>query len=159
SSPAAAAQRASGAVAPREPVAAATLPPAPTPEVTAPAPTTVPAAPPPAPAKPSSPALTFNPPAPLAPPREAEQKPPRVRRGDRVEAGPGVVARVLVEAGKPDYPSLAARLRREAKVVVRVLVDEDGRVAKAEVAIEDKTHLGFNEAALAAARKSTYRAA
>ena len=74
-----------------------------------------------------------------------------------MEAGPGVVPPQLVVAGQPVYPAIAARLRREARVVVRVLVDEHGKVTRAEIAVGDKTNLGFNEAALEAARKSTYR--
>jgi protein TonB len=100
-----------------------------------------------------------NPPLAVNPPRAAPESRPAVRRGDLVEAGPGVAPPVLVSAPDPAYPPLAARLRRQARVVVRVLVDENGSVTRAEVASGDKSNLGFNEAALAAARKSTFRPA
>jgi serine/threonine-protein kinase len=135
-------------------------PPAPLPRETVTAPPTIPTPEPPPPAPtPSLRPPDVNPPLSVNPPRTAPESRPAVRRGDLVEAGPGVAPPVLVSAAEPAYPPLAARLRRQARVVVRVLVDEDGGVARAEVVSGDKSNLGFNEAALAAARKSTFRPA
>jgi len=57
---------------------------------------------------------------------------PDVRVGDLVEAGPGVIAPRLTRQPALRYPPLAQRMRKEATVVVRVLVDERGQVVQAE---------------------------
>ncbi|MCB1008113.1 MAG: energy transducer TonB, partial [Acidobacteria bacterium] len=65
---------------------------------------------------------------------------PAVRVGDLVEAGPGVVAPRLTRQPALRYPPLAQRMRKEATVVVRVLVDERGQVVQAE---RSGTEAGF----------------
>lgn len=75
-------------------------------------------------------------PAPTAAPTQA----PAVRVGDLVEAGPGVVAPRLTRQPALRYPPLAQRMRKEATVVVRVLVDERGQVVQAE---RSGTEAGF----------------
>jgi TonB family protein len=58
---------------------------------------------------------------------------------------------------KPEYPRLARRLGREGKVVLRLFIDEHGRLLKVEV-IEKAGH-GFDEAAVEAVKASTFRSA
>jgi protein TonB len=76
-----------------------------------------------------------------------------------VEAGPGVQPPLRVKSAEPVYPPLAKKARRTASVVVRALVDEEGRVVQAEIARGDASKLGFDEAALAAARQMLFRPA
>jgi protein TonB len=48
---------------------------------------------------------------------------------------------------------------REGRVVVRVLVDENGRVVDAVAEQGDRSNVGFGAAALEAARKASFRPA
>lgn len=91
-----------------------------------------------------------------APPPE-----PEFQRGDLIKPGPGVQLPDLVNAPKPDYPRQArrARMRSAVRVTVAVLVDENGKVTQALIKQGDDSGLGFNEAALAAARQATFRPA
>lgn len=84
------------------------------------------------------------------------------QRGDLIqELGPGVEQPVALQSPTPSYPLKAreARYRKMARIVVLVLVDEDGRPSKVRIADPDKSGLGFNEAALAAAREATFQPA
>lgn len=54
----------------------------------------------------------------------------------------------------PVYPSMARRLGKEGKVVLRLTIDENGKLVNIEV-IEDSGY-GFADAAIAAVRKSTF---
>ena len=63
----------------------------------------------------------------------------------------------LLHQAAPDYPSQARR-RREADVVA-VLVDETGQVVRALLKQRDDSGLGFNEAALTAAREPSFEPA
>lgn len=93
---------------------------------------------------------------PAAPP---SPKTPAVRRGDLVEMGPGVVVPELLRRPTPRFPEMARRLnKKEARVLVKVLIDENGKVLKAEIAGK-KQGFGFDEEALSAARKSVYKPA
>jgi serine/threonine-protein kinase len=56
----------------------------------------------------------------------------------------------------PGYPEAAKGSGKRATVTVRVLVDETGQVIEAKVRDGDGSGLGFNEAALEAARKTTF---
>jgi len=89
--------------------------------------------------------------------REPEPKPkePAVKRGELVKPGPGVIQPRVTRQARPVYPTVAARLNREASVDVQVLVDENGKVLDAMIAGE-KHRFGFDEAALDAARKSAF---
>ena len=53
---------------------------------------------------------------------------------------------------------MARRVRREATVIVRVLVDETGKVVQSEI-LGKKVGLGIDEAALDAANDSRFKAA
>ena len=95
-------------------------------------------------------------PAPLhaAPAAEAELK-----RGDLVGPGPGVVEPALLSQLNITYPPLARQQRISGRVVVLVLVDEDGRVSEAKLQQGVPGKSGVNEAVLDAVRRAKYRAA
>ncbi|MCP4658859.1 MAG: TonB family protein [bacterium] len=84
---------------------------------------------------------------------------PQVRRGDLVQPGPGVVPprkkRIVAR-----YPAMARRIGRKQAtvVVVKVLVDENGKASKVELEGK-KVGFGFDTEALQAARTGTYEAA
>ncbi|MEM7583423.1 MAG: TonB family protein [Acidobacteriota bacterium] len=100
------------------------------------------------------PAATAPPPPPPAPAPAAQ-----VRRGDLVQMGPGVKPPKLLRRPVPRFPVMAKRLNKtEAKVTIRVLIDENGKVLKAELAGKEQGY-GFDDEAMAAARKSTYEPA
>ncbi|HSK76960.1 MAG TPA: TonB family protein [Thermoanaerobaculia bacterium] len=147
--------------APQAPAPAATPTPAPQQAVleTAPppAPTPAPVEAEPEPEPPPKPQVEEQRPA--APEPAPEPEAPRVRVGDLVEAGPGVVAPQLVSFTNPQYPPVARTLRVEGVVVVSVLVDENGRVQDVRMVEPIKQNVGLNEAALGAARNARYRPA
>ncbi len=58
---------------------------------------------------------------------------------------------------KPEYPRLARRLGKEGKVILRLFIDEHGRLLSLEI-VEKAGH-GFVEAAVDAVRASTFRPA
>ncbi|MDI6727451.1 MAG: TonB family protein [Thermodesulfovibrionales bacterium] len=57
----------------------------------------------------------------------------------------------------PEYPRLARRLGREGKVVLRLFINEHGRLVSVEI-VEKAGH-GFDEAAIDAVKASTFRPA
>lgn len=54
----------------------------------------------------------------------------------------------------PEYPPLARRLGKEGRVLLKLLIDADGKLLKVEVIKADG--YGFTEASVAAVKKSTY---
>jgi TonB family protein len=90
----------------------------------------------------------------LAPTRE-----PEVRRGDLVGPGPGVVEPTLLAPPRVNYPPLALQRRVSGRVVVLVLVDEDGAVAEARLEQGIASRLGVNEAVVEGVRKSKFKPA
>ena len=64
----------------------------------------------------------------------------------------------LLARPQPSYPAIAQRMRKEATVVVRVLVDERGRVAQAELK-GSPAGFGFDQSALQAAKGAKFSAA
>jgi len=78
-----------------------------------------------------------------------------VRPGDLVTMGAGVVPPKVARHANLRYPPLAERLRKEAKVVVRVLVDETGRAADVQPAGASAGY-GMDEAALDYARRCVF---
>ncbi|HSM50981.1 MAG TPA: TonB family protein, partial [Thermoanaerobaculia bacterium] len=79
----------------------------------------------------------------------------RMKVGDLIPGpGPGVTPPRVTRRANLRYPPAARRMNREATVTVRVLVDETGRVVEAEV--PEKAGLGFDEAAIEAARGTGY---
>ncbi|MDX1631070.1 MAG: TonB family protein [Thermoanaerobaculia bacterium] len=92
-----------------------------------------------------------------AAPPDAEPAEPEVQRGDLVTMGPGVRPPRLLSKPPARYPPVAQRLRKEATVVVKVLVDENGEVIDTEVA--EEAGFGFDREALSVAESSTWRPA
>ncbi|HLF57727.1 MAG TPA: energy transducer TonB, partial [Thermoanaerobaculia bacterium] len=74
-----------------------------------------------------------------------------VRQGDLIKPGVGVVPPRVVRKPGLAYPALAKRMKREATVTVRVLVDENGRPSEVQAA-GDKAGFGLDEAAVEYAR-------
>jgi len=100
-------------------------------------------------------------PTPAAGSPQAKADPPasRVRRGDLVEMGPGVIPPRQDRAPNPTYPAMARRFNKSnATVLVRALIDENGEVIKVELASEPQK-FGFDQEALSAVKKSTYKPA
>ena len=140
----------------------------------APRPATIPAVPPP-----SAPATAAAPPPAAAPadsttatttaPAEAEAKPApaaaaappppagdgSVRSGDLVTMGPGVTPPKVARRANLRYPPLAQRMKKEANVTVRVLVDENGKAADVQ-ATGKSAGFGMDEAALDYARSCVF---
>ncbi len=106
-----------------------------------------------------APAAADSVPAP-SPTTAAEPQRRQVRVGDLVEAGPGVIAPRIKNMPNPVYPPAARRLNKSSVVPVRVraLVDENGRVTRAELGGPDPG-FGFGDAALAAARSARFEPA
>jgi TonB family protein len=130
---------------PAPPVQTAGVTPLPPPQPPPPLPAPTAAPPPPAAAQPPPPPpppvqmTTVRPPAPEA----APELPPPVRLGDGV-TGPmaeitksdEILRRAVADTGNlpPYYPLDAGRLREHGLVTLRLTIDVDGNVAKAEVA-------------------------
>jgi TonB family protein len=84
---------------------------------------------------------------------------PKVRRGDLVEMGPGVIPPRQDRAPNPSYPAMARRFNKSnATVLVRALIDENGEVITVELASEPQK-FGFDQEAMSAVKKSTYKPA
>jgi serine/threonine-protein kinase len=81
-----------------------------------------------------------------------------VRVGELVTPGPGVVAPRVVRAPALKYPQMARRMKREAAVSVRVLVDENGRAADVR-ATGAKAGFGMDQAAMDYARECLWEPA
>ena len=99
-------------------------------------------------------------PRPTAVPTEAPEpeKGPEVKRGDLVGPGPGVAEPSLLTPPRVAYPAAARQQHVEGKVVVLVLVDENGRV------IESRLQQGLpnqpvNDAVVTGVRSAKFRAA
>jgi len=126
---------------------------APVPTAARPEATEEPTEPPPPPtAVPTRPAPVV---ATAAPPPE-----PELKRGDLVGPGPGVVEPEMVSKPKVDYPAIARQQGvAGGRVVVLVLVDEDGKVAETRLQQGVASRSGINEAVIAAVKKATFRPA
>ncbi len=81
--------------------------------------------------------------------------PAKTAPGSIVTKGPGVVPPKIVQQPQVVYPRVAARLKRQATVKVRVLVNENGRPTEIEP-VGKKTGLGFDEAAIRAAQTTRW---
>jgi TonB family protein len=81
-----------------------------------------------------------------------------IKPGDLVQLGPGVVKPQVAGMPEPRYPAAARRMNRAAQVDLKVLVDERGNVLQAE-STGSKVGFGFDEAAMEAARRSTFHPA
>ena len=99
-------------------------------------------------------------PQPTAVPTEPEpEKEPEVQRGDLVGPGPGVVEPTLISPPRVVYPAMARQQHVEGKVVVLVLVDDQGRVVESRLQQGVSNQPAVNEAVLAGVRRAKFRAA
>lgn len=89
---------------------------------------------------------------------KAAEEAAKAKPGDLVNEGPGVTTAAMTKRPSPVFPRMAQRMGRSATVTVRVLVDHTGKVEQAELS-GDKAGFGFDEAALAAARETEWKAA
>jgi TonB family protein len=93
------------------------------------------------------------------PPAAAQQQPAAPRA---VETGDFVASTELDKSPKairridPVYPPLAARQRMKGAVILGLLINENGRVQDVRVLSVDRKGMGFEDAAVAAARQFTY---
>ncbi|MCM2268559.1 MAG: TonB family protein [Thermoanaerobaculia bacterium] len=133
-----------------QPAPAAATPPASNPAQ----PTTTATTPAPATATPTQPAPR---PAPTAPAAVAPAA-PTVREGDLVTMAAGVTPPRVVRQPPLSYPQVARRLRKEANITVRVLVDENGRVVDVDAG-NSKAGFGLDEAAVSHARNCQWEPA
>ncbi|MEO8430481.1 MAG: TonB family protein [Acidobacteriota bacterium] len=96
--------------------------------------------------------------APAPPPRPAPNR-DETLRGDLVGPGTGVIEPALLSTPRVTYPPIARQQRLSGKVVVLVLVDEDGKVEDARLQHGIASKTGVNEAVVQAVRGSKFRAA
>ncbi|HSD71794.1 MAG TPA: TonB family protein [Thermoanaerobaculia bacterium] len=124
-------------------------------------PTSPPPPPTAAPLEPTEVVVAAPPPeaAPAPPTRQAPPAEEEVSRGDLVGPGPGVVEPVLVAPPRVNYSPLARQQRISGRVVVLVLVTENGTVAEARVQRGIGGRSGIDGAVLDAVRASRFRAA
>lgn len=85
--------------------------------------------------------------------------PAQTARGDLVGPGPGVVEPSFVSLPHVSYPPVARQQRITGKVVVLVLVDEEGAVTDAKLQQGVGPRVGINEAVLDAIRHAKFRPA
>ena len=122
-----------------------------------PEPTAAPTIPPTAVAVPTL-VPTESPPMVEAPnPVAVPEKEPELRRGDLVGPGAGVVEPALISPPRVVYPPIARQQRVEGRVVVLVLVDENGKVVEARLQ-QGLSQAAINEAVLAGVRTAKFRA-
>ena len=80
-----------------------------------------------------------------------------MKPGDLIRAGQrGVQPPEIRDLPSYSYPEAAKGSGRRVTIRVAVLVDETGQVIDAQLRGADKSGLGFNEAALEAAKKARY---
>ncbi len=110
-------------------------------------------------------AKTFIP-QPVAPPQPAVAKaPPRPSAGSGTPGPPGPVVADFGSASGPAflrrvlpvYPEMAKRLGKEGRVVLRLHLDARGNLQRVEVV--EGAGYGFEEAAIAAVKQSSFRPA
>jgi TonB family protein len=124
--------------------------------VAQPEPTEPPPPPTEPPPEPTVVAAREEPPPPRAPAPEPE---PAVSRGDLVGPGPGVVEPALVAPPRIQYPPMARQQKVAGRVVVLVLVNENGAVSDARVQKGIGGRTGIDNVVLDAVRGARFRAA
>ena len=82
--------------------------------------------------------------------------PPAVRQGDLIELSTLDQPPTLVKSAPPSYPPIARKRKLEATVIISALISENGDVLEARVLRGDPRGIGFDEAALAAAKASKF---
>jgi TonB family protein len=91
-------------------------------------------------------------------PARPVRRAPVVREGG-IRPGPGVVPPIPLDMPRYSYPAAARGQGIELDVRVDLLVDERGKVIEAVVREGDAAGLGFNETAIAAARRISFQPA
>jgi len=143
------------------------VPPVETGARSAPEPTVVPIVPTTAPAVTQA-EPTEEPTALPAPPTAAPVRPapapaaaePETKRGDLVGPGPGVIEPQMIGSPKVNYPPIARQQGiTGGRVVVLVLVDDEGKVTEARLQQGIASKTGINEAVIDAVRRSKFRPA
>jgi TonB family protein len=89
---------------------------------------------------------------------EPEPRVTTAKRGDLVTMGPGVTPPRIVSAKTPRYPPMAQRLRKEATIVIKILIDEEGRVIETQLAGKEEGY-GLDREAESVAESSRWRPA
>lgn len=89
-------------------------------------------------------------------PAVAPPPPPAVRQGDLIDLATLDKPPALVKSVPPTYPPIARKQRLEATVIISALISENGDVLEARVLRGDPRGIGFDEAALAAAKASKF---
>jgi TonB family protein len=84
---------------------------------------------------------------------------PEVSRGDLVGPGPGVVEPALLTSPRINYPAMARQQKLSGRVVILVLVNEQGSVADARVQKGIGGRTGIDTVVLDAVRSSHFRPA
>jgi TonB family protein len=109
---------------------------------------------------------TEEPTAPPALPTPAPVRPAttsaelETKRGDLVGPGPGVVEPQIIGSPKVNYPPIARQQGiTGGRVVVLVLVDDEGKVTEARLQQGIASKTGINEAVIDAVRRSKFRPA
>jgi TonB family protein len=97
-------------------------------------------------------------PPPVEPPKPPPAREPETQRGDLVGPGAGVIEPTLVAPPRIVYPPIAREQRVQGKVVVLVLIDENGRVAEARMQ-QGVSQAAVNDAVLAGVKSAKFRAA
>lgn len=92
------------------------------------------------------------------PARPTRRQPVAAREGG-VRPGPGVMPPIPLDMPRYSYPAAARGQGIELDVRLDLLVDERGKVIEAVVREGDMAGLGFNETALAAARRISFQPA
>jgi TonB family protein len=90
---------------------------------------------------------------------EAGSAEPEVSRGDLVGPGPGVTEPALVAPPRVNYPPIARQQHVSGRVVILVLVSENGTVAEARVQKGIGGRSGIDGVVLDAVRRSRFRPA
>jgi TonB family protein len=100
-------------------------------------------------------------PVPTPPPRPTAtpEREPETQRGDLVGPGAGVDEPQLIGTPKVNYPPLARQQRLSGKVVVLVLVSEEGQVLEVRLQQGLPSKSGVNEAVMDGVRKARFRPA
>jgi TonB family protein len=89
----------------------------------------------------------------------ARSTPAEVSRGDLVGPGPGVIEPALLGPPRITYPPIARQQRISGRVIVLVLVDENGDASEARLVQGLTSKVGVNEAVVEGVRKSRFRPA
>ncbi len=95
-------------------------------------------------------------PAAVEPQAAASAAPSNRRSVENIPFG-SVLGPNFLHREMPVYPHMARRMNKEGKVILRLTIDEHGRLLNTEVV--ETAGFGFTEAAVDAVKKSTYRPA